>query len=86
MFHAGALFVVAALCYINKEESTLLKWSGYLFAAGIILFSGSLYLLSVSGITRLGIITPIGGVAFLSAWSFLFYSVFTQSKEHYERH
>ena len=45
--------------------------AGWLFVAGIVLFSGSLYLLAVTGITVLGAITPIGGVAFLLGWACL---------------
>lgn len=80
MFHVTALLAVAVLCQFKQAQTSLalLKWSGYLFSAGIILFSGSLYVLSISGISVLGIITPIGGVAFLLAWSLLFYSVLRQ--------
>src|SRR6185312_12684475 len=45
--------------------------AGWLFVAGIVLFSGSLYLLAVTGVTILGAITPIGGVAFLAGWASL---------------
>ena len=45
--------------------------AGWCFAAGIVLFSGSLYVLAVTGITVLGAITPIGGVAFLAGWACL---------------
>lgn len=68
MYHALALFGVGLLA-VNFPSSALLKYSGYLFLLGIILFSGSLYLLSVSGIRWLGAITPIGGVCFLAAWA-----------------
>ena len=46
----------------------LLSWSGWLMFIGIVLFSGSLYVLSVTQISVLGAITPLGGVAFLAAW------------------
>ena len=45
-----------------------MTWAGVCFAVGIVLFSGSLYLLTMSGIAKLGMITPIGGVAFLAGW------------------
>jgi uncharacterized membrane protein YgdD (TMEM256/DUF423 family) len=45
--------------------------AGWCFTAGIILFSGSLYILAVSGIKALGAITPLGGVAFLAGWGLL---------------
>ena len=43
--------------------------SGWLFVAGIVLFSGSLYALALTGVRSLGAVTPIGGVAFLAAWA-----------------
>ncbi|GGE82426.1 DUF423 domain-containing protein [Priestia taiwanensis] len=67
MFHAGGLFVVAFLLDKFPNSSTLV-WAGWLMVAGILLFSGSLYVLSTTGIKVLGAITPIGGVAFLAAW------------------
>ncbi|WP_210610773.1 DUF423 domain-containing protein [Priestia flexa] len=67
MFHAIGLFVVAFLL-AKAPQSTLLSTSGWLMMAGIVLFSGSLYVLSTSGIKVLGAITPLGGVAFITAW------------------
>ena len=46
----------------------LVTWAGVCFALGIVLFSGSLYLLTMTGISKLGIITPFGGLAFLAGW------------------
>ncbi|MGG0178129.1 DUF423 domain-containing protein [Gottfriedia acidiceleris] len=67
MFQTGGLFIIAFL--IDKFGSTTqLMWAGWLSVIGIILFSGSLYILSVSGIKILGAITPLGGLAFLVAW------------------
>lgn len=82
MFHVTALLAVAVLCELTQSQASLalLKWSGYLFCVGIFMFSGSLYALSISGISILGIITPLGGVAFLLAWLLLFLSVLKQSK------
>ncbi|MDT8397380.1 MAG: DUF423 domain-containing protein [Pseudomonadales bacterium] len=71
MFHVVALLAVGFLLQ-RGNDSPLLPWSGYLFAAGIVLFSGSLYGLSLSGIRALGMITPVGGVAFLAGWALLF--------------
>ena len=48
-----------------------LRWSGILMTGGLVLFSGSLYALSLSGMRWLGAITPIGGMAFLAAWLLL---------------
>lgn len=69
LIHGLALFVVAWA--VSRWPGTLTNWSGYLFIAGILLFSGSLYLLSIAGIRWLGAITPLGGVAFLAGWLFL---------------
>jgi uncharacterized membrane protein YgdD (TMEM256/DUF423 family) len=67
MFHATGLFVIGLL--LGKVgESSLFSWSGWLMLVGIILFSGSLYILSVTQMSKLGAITPIGGVCFLAAW------------------
>lgn len=67
LFHALGLFVVG-LAATQIIDSVYLKWSGWLMLMGIILFSGSLYVLSVSGLRWLGMITPIGGMAFIVAW------------------
>ena len=66
MYHAFALLAVA-MAY-NKWPGKGLILSGWMFIAGIILFSGSLYALSLSGVRWLGMITPIGGLAFLTGW------------------
>jgi len=78
MYHALALFGVSVLA-LHFPTSTALKLSGYLFLLGILLFSGSLYLLSLSGIRWLGAITPLGGVAFLLAWGTLIWFGATQN-------
>lgn len=67
MWHALALAMIAMLMR-SDTESRFLLWSARLMFSGILLFSGSLYLLSVSGIRWFGIITPLGGIAFLAAW------------------
>ncbi len=69
-YHALGLLAVGIIAY-HLPESGLLRWSGWLMLAGIIIFSGSLYILSTSGITWLGAITPIGGTAFIIAWVLL---------------
>jgi len=53
---------------LHIVDSVYLKWAGWLMLAGIILFSGSLYVLSVSGLRWLGMVTPFGGLAFIAAW------------------
>jgi uncharacterized membrane protein YgdD (TMEM256/DUF423 family) len=67
MWHALGLSIVALLRAQNPTVR-LLTYAGWLMFAGIILFSGSLYLLSIFGLSWLGMITPLGGVCFLSAW------------------
>ena len=69
MYHALALMALAALS--DRLNGRLIEAAGWLFVAGIVLFSGSLYLLAVTGVTVLGAITPIGGVAFLAGWACL---------------
>jgi uncharacterized membrane protein YgdD (TMEM256/DUF423 family) len=66
LVHTLALFGVALLA--NYLRGYLVMWAGICFALGIVLFSGSLYLLTLTGISKLGIITPIGGLAFLGGW------------------
>ena len=66
MLHALALLALALL--VRQLPGRLLLVAGYLFALGIVLFSGSLYALTLSGISALGMITPVGGLAFLAGW------------------
>ncbi|MGE6377268.1 DUF423 domain-containing protein [Peribacillus muralis] len=66
MFHAVGLLVIGLLA--GKISSPLINWSGWLMLIGIILFSVSLFVLSVTQIKVLGAITPLGGVSFLAAW------------------
>jgi len=66
LVHALAIFGVALLA--THLPGRLVGWAGGLFAVGIVLFSGSLYLLTLSGLGKLGIITPIGGLCFLAGW------------------
>lgn len=74
MYHTLALFGLGILT-LHFPSNTLLKISGYLFLLGIVLFSGSLYVLALSGIRWLGAITPLGGVAFLAGWALLAWSM-----------
>jgi uncharacterized membrane protein YgdD (TMEM256/DUF423 family) len=74
MFHAGGLFVIAFL--IDKLPQTgMLTWAGWLMFIGILLFSGSLYVLTVTQISVLGAITPLGGLSFLIAWVMMIIAV-----------
>jgi uncharacterized membrane protein YgdD (TMEM256/DUF423 family) len=69
MYHAFGLFVVAWA--IDRSPNGRFAAAGWLFAAGILLFSGSLYAVSLTDITWLGALTPLGGVAFLAGWGIL---------------
>jgi uncharacterized membrane protein YgdD (TMEM256/DUF423 family) len=73
MYHALALLAVAWASWRWPDSNAHI--AGWAFIIGIIIFSGSLYLLSVSGIRWLGAITPIGGVAFLIGWILLIWAV-----------
>lgn len=70
VYHALALFAVAWVG--DKNPASLAGAAGLAFTIGIVVFSGSLYVLSMTGIRWLGAITPIGGVAFLVGWVLLF--------------
>jgi len=72
MWHAIGLIVIGLIH--EKKSSPVVQTSGFLMLAGIILFSGSLYALSLSGLRILGAITPIGGVCLLIAWILLAYA------------
>ena len=69
-YHSLALLGVGLLC-LWHPQSTLLRSSGIAFIVGILVFSGSLYVLSLSGLRWLGAITPLGGLAFLLGWACL---------------
>ena len=68
-YHTFALLVVGILMKFNSSK--VLKWSSYFFIVGIILFSGSLYVMAITGIKLVGIITPFGGVLWIIAWILL---------------
>lgn len=69
MYHACAILIVALAA--ARLDGWLIRTAGWSFAAGIVLFSGSLYVLALSRITVFGAITPIGGLAFLAGWACL---------------
>jgi uncharacterized membrane protein YgdD (TMEM256/DUF423 family)/DNA-binding SARP family transcriptional activator len=83
LIHALAILVTALLAGRGASRR-MAEWAGWLFFAGIVLFSGSLYALAVSGIRILGAITPLGGVCFLTAWALLGISAWQRplSKDH----
>ena len=74
MYHALALLAVGAM--MSRVDSRAVAVAGWSFTAGILIFSGSLYALALSGVTTLGAITPIGGLAFLAGWIALAVAMF----------
>ncbi len=70
LVHAVGLVLVGLIAHLLPDSAPV-RWSGWLLAAGTLLFSGSLYLLAVSGIRWLGAVTPLGGLAFLAGWALL---------------
>ncbi|MDS4042376.1 MAG: DUF423 domain-containing protein [Candidatus Competibacter sp.] len=70
IYHALGLLVVGLLA-LHLPEAVLPRWAGILMVAGLVLFSGSLYVLSLSGARWLGAVTPFGGAAFMAAWLLL---------------
>ena len=66
-YHTFALLIVGLLL-VQYPDAQLLKVSGYLFVAGLVVFSGSLYVLALTGIKWLGAITPLGGLALIAGW------------------
>jgi uncharacterized membrane protein YgdD (TMEM256/DUF423 family) len=69
-YHSLALLAVGILA-LSQPQTALLKSSGWLFFLGILIFCGSLYGLSISGVKWLGAITPLGGLAFIAGWACL---------------
>lgn len=67
-YHSLGLILVG-VSLTQMIDSKWLLWSGRCFAGGIVLFSGSLYLVSLMGLRWLGIITPFGGLAFIAGWA-----------------
>jgi uncharacterized membrane protein YgdD (TMEM256/DUF423 family) len=78
-FHALGLLIVSLLPRIGALSPGRAGWVCGLLCLGIVLFSGSLYALAVSGIRTLGAVTPIGGVSFIAAWLLLAYSLVRNS-------
>jgi len=74
MYHALAIILVGLLS--TRASTPLLNSSGWLFFYGSLVFSGSLYLLSWTGVRWLGAITPIGGILLLCGWACLFIASF----------
>jgi uncharacterized membrane protein YgdD (TMEM256/DUF423 family) len=74
-YHALGLILVG----VSGLKSSQALWSGRMMTLGIILFSGSLYLLTITGVRWLGMITPIGGIGFIIAWVLLAYAAWKRA-------
>lgn len=76
-YHALALVLVGLLMHSfgsNPAISKVLTWAGYSFIGGVLIFSGSLYVLCLTGITWLGAITPIGGLGMIAGWALVLWA------------
>ena len=76
-YHGIGLLIIGAIA-LHMPENNLLSWSGWLLLAGILIFSGSLYLLTLTDTAWLGAVTPIGGVAFIAGWILFAIALLTQ--------
>lgn len=79
-YHGMGLFLAGVLAI--SYPSKLLKWSAVFLTSGIVLFSGSLYILAVSGQSFIGAITPFGGISFITGWILIFIAVFKKLPQH----
>jgi uncharacterized membrane protein YgdD (TMEM256/DUF423 family) len=70
-YHGLALFAVAWLT--QRLGTSWISAAGWCFLCGIVLFSGSLYILSLTGVRAWGIVTPVGGLSFIAGWTALFF-------------
>ena len=73
MYHALAMLFAGWA--VGQWPCWQIRWSGFLFAAGIVLFSGSLYMLVLTDVPWLGAVTPLGGLAFIAGWFLLAWGV-----------
>ncbi len=83
MYHALGLLVVGGLP--PRARATLLYWAGIFFVSGTIVFSGSLYVLALTGMRWLGAVTPVGGVLFLAGWGTLCWSLVSRAERKVNR-
>ncbi len=79
MYHALGLIAIGLI--FRFSDHRLLSFAGWSFTAGIVLFSGSLYAMTFTGVKIFGAITPFGGIAFIFGWSCLFFSALKIKKE-----
>ena len=79
-YHALGLLLIGAVSF-HMPDSRLLTWSGYLLIVGIMIFSGSLYILTLTDTGWLGMITPLGGFAFIGGWILLAVAIYQEIHE-----
>lgn len=79
MYHTFALFATALL--FGRADNRKLRTAGILFIVGIVIFSGSLYAMTFTGIRMFGSVTPFGGLGFLAGWVFLLLAALKIKKE-----
>ena len=77
MFHALGIFAIGILGY--QVPSEVLTWPLLIMVFGILIFSGSLYLISLAGYKKLGMVTPIGGLALIISWLMVAYNIYKLS-------
>ena len=77
MFHALGIFAIGILGYQVPGE--VLTWPLLLMVFGTLIFSGSLYLISLAGYKKLGMVTPIGGLALIISWLMVAYNIYELS-------
>jgi uncharacterized membrane protein YgdD (TMEM256/DUF423 family) len=78
--HALGVLVVSMLPRVGLLTPTAASWVSGLLLAGILIFSGSLYALAISGVRALGAITPVGGLAFIAGWFVLAWMLFQRAR------
>ena len=78
MYHALALLAVGSLA--GRWKTGFIKLSGVLFTAGVVLFSGSLFILAITGIGVFGAIAPLGGLSLMAAWTSLIVGAIRQKE------
>jgi uncharacterized membrane protein YgdD (TMEM256/DUF423 family) len=79
LYHLLHAAVLLALALFAKASGTDIRWGARCFLLGILLFSGSLYALALSGIRPLGAVTPLGGLAFLAGWAWIVFRLSLRS-------
>jgi uncharacterized membrane protein YgdD (TMEM256/DUF423 family) len=80
MYHAFGLCIVSWA--IDRYPGQRLEKSGWLFILGTLLFSGSLYMVSLAGVRWMGAVTPIGGLAFIAGWILLGWGIWREAHPH----